>query len=1310
MACAPRRRRPAACETRILLICGLHFARANVAPLPNAVGNRHNAGEIVVRAPHVVVRVLSFSSFAGALARRALHAVLALFALLIALPAAATNDAANGLVLYNANGCEGCHSAHTNAAGAPNVIDYAINVSSAGQMVFPALTASDKSDIAAYLATLITNPVVDSTPANTAKAINIPDIDLVTTNAFTSLSTQSGPSHGSVSYSGTTATYTPTPNYVGADSFTLIASGPAGSSSVRTVNITVVAPPAPVAGAISANVPNSTPFEIDLGANVSGGMTGVSIASNPTHGTVTLSGNIATYMPEIGYQGADSFTYRATGLGGTSAPGNVSITVGPPVLPVAGNTSATLPANAPLVINLVPAITGYSAGVTVVAAPAHGTVTVAANKVTYTPAAGYFGADSFTYYATNVTGNSNTATVALTVLPPPPVSAALAVAVDYNTAKTIDLAPSIQGVADSIAITVPPTHGTAVVNGKQVLYTPAQDYVGSDAFTWKATNTGGDSPPAVVSLTVRPPAPVARDTTMSVPLNTATTLDLAPFVTALDVSGIVVVAQPAHGTVTVNGTRVTFTPTHDYFGDDSFTYAAFSAAFSGTEPSAPARVRVAIVGRPDLAADKTLGDLVAAQGNTAKRFARAQIANIQSRLEALHRGGPSPAAPPSLAGMAPRASLSAAVAPASTSLPVAGLSRLAPDVAPALPALEVGTIHAQQAHARASAGTPTDTLVQSIGQTLLAAGSVAQSGTLNLSAGARGMSMGVDEGASDPGVSLWVAGGMRFGHRERSSTGLDVAFKTDGATIGVDRRFGRDLALGIALGYAQDTTNVGSDGSGARAKGMSTAIYGSYRLHDLAYVDGILGLGTLDFDTRRHVAAWGEYALGNREGSQWFASLTAGHEIREGGFGFSPYARLDYTHVQLDKSVERGGQPYALMYGEQSVPAAQVSLGLRAESAHEWRFGYVLPRVRIELQREHQSDGHALVAYADQGLASAYRIATPGVRSNALVIGAGGEMLFADGLSIGLDYQTRRTADKDADNALVVRLTQQLDGKSVGRPAQTLFRRGKPLWLDLDFSYTWDDNVLRSNEDEDGLADEILGVHLSKRTIYPWGNHMRLVTVAHAGGEHFRTYHGLGHFDAGLDAEVQYRADGDFATATWGLFATALGESYESRRRDGVRWSAGVTMRRAITDRINLFASLAHNERNARGTVFDTRDDALRANLDYDLADSSAVYLRSEWRRGDIVSTGAASLGTLDLAKVLAEDDAIAHRELFVYRLAGDTALYTLGYNKPLGNKDSLDFSFRHVASKPTGKTTIPGWSAPHYFVNQLMLTYLTSF
>ncbi|MBW8809340.1 MAG: IPT/TIG domain-containing protein, partial [Lysobacter sp.] len=87
--------------------------------------------------------------------------------------------------------------------------------------------------------------------------------------------------------------------------------------------------------------------------------------------------------------------------------------------PVANNVSATVSygsANNPITLNI---SGGAPTSVAVATAATHGTATASGTSITYTPVAGYAGADSFTYTATNASGTSSPATISITVLPPP---------------------------------------------------------------------------------------------------------------------------------------------------------------------------------------------------------------------------------------------------------------------------------------------------------------------------------------------------------------------------------------------------------------------------------------------------------------------------------------------------------------------------------------------------------------------------------------------------------------------------------------------------------------------------------------------------------------------------------------------------------------------------------------------------------------------------------------------------------------------------------------------------------------------------
>ncbi len=94
-----------------------------------------------------------------------------------------------------------------------------------------------------------------------------------------------------------------------------------------------VAGPKTVAAAYNSN--GSTATAIDLGSVITGGAaTGVTVTAAPAHGGTAVSGTTLTYTPTTGYYGSDSFSYTASGPGGTSSAAVVSITVAAPVITV----------------------------------------------------------------------------------------------------------------------------------------------------------------------------------------------------------------------------------------------------------------------------------------------------------------------------------------------------------------------------------------------------------------------------------------------------------------------------------------------------------------------------------------------------------------------------------------------------------------------------------------------------------------------------------------------------------------------------------------------------------------------------------------------------------------------------------------------------------------------------------------------------------------------------------------------------------------------------------------------------------------
>uniref|UniRef100_UPI00187E693C Ig-like domain-containing protein n=1 Tax=Oculatella sp. LEGE 06141 TaxID=1828648 RepID=UPI00187E693C len=399
-----------------------------------------------------------------------------------------------------------------------------------------------------------------------------------------------------------TVTYTPKPDFNGSDSFTYtVTSG--GVTETATVNVTIN----PAGDIVSDNSSTNedTPVVISVldndtfapGATVTG-------VTNGSNGTVVINPNgTVTYTPNPDFNGSDSFTYTVTS-GGVTETATVNIAVNP-VVDIANDNSST-DEDTPVVISVLDNDT-FAPGATVtgVTNGSNGTVVINPNgTVTYTPKPDFNGSDSFTYTVTTVAGNTETATVNVTINP------VVDIAVDNSS--TDEDTPVVISVLDNDTFAPGATitgvtngsNGTVVINPNgTVTYTPKPDFNGSDSFTYTVTTVAGNTETTTVNVTINPVVDIAVDnssTDEDTPV-VISVLDNDSFAPGATVTGV---TNGSNGTVVINpnGT-VTYTPKPDFNGSDSFTYTVTSGGVTET-----ATVNITVNPVVDIAVDNSSTD------------------------------------------------------------------------------------------------------------------------------------------------------------------------------------------------------------------------------------------------------------------------------------------------------------------------------------------------------------------------------------------------------------------------------------------------------------------------------------------------------------------------------------------------------------------------------------------------------------------------------------------------------------------------------------------------------------------------------
>jgi hypothetical protein len=278
--------------------------------------------------------------------------------------------------------------------------------------------------------------LLDSGEASLLANDSDPDLDPLTVTT----APVSAPGHGAVVlHADGTFTYTHDGGEGSSDAFVYEACDDAVPPLCATAQVAITILPrqqGTFADAQAVDTPVDTPVVITLtgGADPENLPLIFTILADPAHGTVSApttespTSARTTYSPEPGFTGVDTFTFQVEDAAGGTATAVVTVTVsdesgGADVEAV--NQSVTTDQETPVTITLRGTTTlEETVAISIATPPAHGTLGPLspvpgdpdAQLVTYTPAAGFSGGDSFTFDACVSTG-CDTGTVTLTVRP-----------------------------------------------------------------------------------------------------------------------------------------------------------------------------------------------------------------------------------------------------------------------------------------------------------------------------------------------------------------------------------------------------------------------------------------------------------------------------------------------------------------------------------------------------------------------------------------------------------------------------------------------------------------------------------------------------------------------------------------------------------------------------------------------------------------------------------------------------------------------------------------------------------------------------
>jgi hypothetical protein len=531
--------------------------------------------------------------------------------------------------------------------GGPDVA-YVPNGNFAGTDTFVVQVDDGHAATDTAVITVIVDPVNDQPMAN-ASAVTVAEdsvanfsLDASDLDGDTLAITApvAGPSSGGLACSGALCTYTPNPNFNGADLFTFSVDDGNGGTDNASVSITVTpVNDAPIASAASGSTDEDTTVAFNLVASdVDGDLLHYSLTS-PSHGTVIGTAPNVVYVPNANYFGSDSFDFTADDTHGGQSTQTVSVTVNPVNdAPVATGGSVTTPEETAVNFQLgATDVEGDALAFTVTSPPDQGTLACnAAGACSYTPPTDYNGSAIVRYAVSDgQASDSGVFTVLVDPVNDAPVANSSLTSTQEDTALSITLSASdTEHDTLTYVIESSPAHGSLVCGSDNTscVYTPAPNYNGSDGFSWSADDGHAGHVTATVSISVAAvnDAPQALDVSSTTDEEVPVTFPLLSNDVDGDAVTYSVASGPSHGSVTISGGNATYTPAVDFNGVDTFIFRATDPSGASTT----AKATVTVVGLP------LIGTYIKPDGSVAQvevkvgvpLSARAALLRLSSRL------------------------------------------------------------------------------------------------------------------------------------------------------------------------------------------------------------------------------------------------------------------------------------------------------------------------------------------------------------------------------------------------------------------------------------------------------------------------------------------------------------------------------------------------------------------------------------------------------------------------------------------------------------------------------------------------------
>jgi outer membrane autotransporter protein len=285
---------------------------------------------------------------------------------------------------------------------------------------------------------------------------------------------------------------------------------------------------------------------------------------------------------------------------------------------------------------------------------------------------------------------------------------------------------------------------------------------------------------------------------------------------------------------------------------------------------------------------------------------------------------------------------------------------------------------------------------------------------------------GAEEDSTEVGsdFSRWgffASGIIGRAKQDARSATPEYDYDTAGVTAGVDYRVNEAWVVGAALGYTKQDTELAQSRGDVDAKGWSVSGYTTWYNEKSWYLDGVLSLGSNDYDVRRQIAyeivgangsltRISQQARASTSGDQLLFAVSGGRDFQKGAWNFGPYVRATYNRVEFDSYEERlqtgPGSGLGLAVSSRELKSMTGALGGKVSYAMSRDWGVLLPYAQLEWEHEFKDDPQQVVTrFLHDPTGTTIRLNGDSIDTDYYNIGFGLSAIFAGGRSAFLYYE-----------------------------------------------------------------------------------------------------------------------------------------------------------------------------------------------------------------------------------------------------------------------------------------------------------------